>query len=114
LIFSLQVIIFKQGNYLTKKVITSINSNDIKDTDSIQPGEYFGHSLASGDFNGDGSDEIIIGSPFYFSSTGSDQGRVFIFQEASSSKVVQFFKKNPTCESDNFSKDEIVGKTARS
>jgi FG-GAP repeat len=72
---------------LNEKVVTSIKSSDILDTESIQPGEYFGHSLASGDLDGDGSDEIIIGSPFYFSSTGSAQGRVFIFQAASSFKA---------------------------
>lgn len=66
-------------------MITSIKNNDQKD--GVQPGDYFGYSLASGDFNGDGRDEIIIGSPFYSSSTAIDQGRVFIFRQASTFQV---------------------------
>jgi FG-GAP repeat len=103
----LQVIIFNGEKNLEKKLITSITSNDIKDTESTQPGEYFGHSLASGDFNGDGSDEIIIGSPFFFASTGSAQGRVFIFQAASSFKVNFIFFKNSNIKLIIFQKMEL-------
>lgn len=67
----MKVIIFKQGNISPKKV-TSIKT--------IQTGDLFGHSLASGDYNGDGSDEILIGAPLYCSPTTRDQGQAFIYK----------------------------------
>ena len=35
------------------------------DVVGIQPFEYFGAALASSDLNGDGIDELIVGSPLY-------------------------------------------------
>src|SRR6185436_19448383 len=32
-------------------------------TDAAEAGDFFGHSLSSGDFNGDGKDDLAIGVP---------------------------------------------------
>ncbi len=45
------------------------------------PGAAFGSALASGDFNGDGFSDVIVGAPFYQNSVASvvPLGRVFVY-----------------------------------
>ena len=40
-----------------------------------QPFEYFGASLAALDMNGDGVDELIVGSPLFSNSRSMQQSR---------------------------------------
>lgn len=49
-----------------------------------QQGEQFGASLASGDINGDGIDDLIVGSPFYSSEGMIWNGKVSVFYGATS------------------------------
>jgi len=47
-----------------------------------EPGDQFGASLAAGDHNGDGFDELGVGTPredFEASATGTDTGTIYIF-----------------------------------
>ena len=57
--------------------------------DGEKSGEYFGASLLSMDINGDGLDELIVGSPLYTygerqesakSFTGFDEGKISIYR----------------------------------
>ncbi len=56
---------------------TRINSADVVITGSI-PNEQIGKSLASGDINNDGRDELVIGAPVSDLGSITDQGVVYI------------------------------------
>lgn len=49
-------------------------------------GEFFGASLAVGDLNNDGLDDLLIGAPYW----GEDSGRVYIY--FGTSRVRNMFK----------------------
>jgi hypothetical protein len=54
-------------------------------------GEYFGHSLATVDVNGDGVDELIVGVPFFSSEKGEyDEGRVLIYESTPNKVKIQY------------------------
>jgi len=39
----------------------------------------FGHSVAVADLDGDGTDDLIVGAPYYDTTGGTDSGAVFVF-----------------------------------
>ena len=43
-----------------------------------QVGSYFGHSIATGDFNGDETDDIVIGAPTFSKPNHYSCGRITI------------------------------------
>lgn len=51
-----------------------------------QFGEYFGASITSGDINGDGLDDLIVGAPS-FTAKGYNEGRIHIFMGNSKVKL---------------------------
>ncbi len=57
------------GNGLTLTGVGGFNQGPLEG-DGKQDGDQFGASLASGDFNGDGFDDIVVGSPGEASSGG--------------------------------------------
>jgi hypothetical protein len=52
-----------------------------------QVGEYFGAALASGDIDGDGLDDLVVGAPLY--SNVKDEGRVTIYFGKMQRKLVK-------------------------
>ncbi|HTH23048.1 MAG TPA: FG-GAP repeat protein [Nitrososphaeraceae archaeon] len=60
------------------------NTQNIDDV--VESGDFFGHSLSSGDFNGDGKDDLAIGVPFedVISGTTSSAGQVQVLYGSSS------------------------------
>ncbi|ELU10194.1 hypothetical protein CAPTEDRAFT_218861 [Capitella teleta] len=61
--------------------IFSQNMTSIKSIQGVQVGEYFGYSVAVGDFNLDGKDDIVVGCPLYGRRTQYEIGRVFLFYQ---------------------------------
>ncbi|CAH4037108.1 unnamed protein product [Pieris brassicae] len=56
---------------------------NIKNISGSQIGAYFGYSLASGDIDGDGADDIIVGAPMFTKprSGGYEHGRVYVIYQ---------------------------------
>jgi len=46
---------------------------------SCAAGSYFGHSIAGGDFNGDGYSDIVVGAPLYSADGNYWGGRVYVY-----------------------------------
>lgn len=60
----------------TRRHFFEENTPDIPDTAGV--GDEFGHSLAAGDFDGDGFDDLAIGVPLESVAGYTDSGRVFV------------------------------------
>ncbi|XP_032514077.2 integrin alpha-PS2 isoform X2 [Danaus plexippus] len=64
----------------------------IKNISGSQIGAYFGYSMASGDIDGDGADDIIVGAPMFTKtkSDGYEHGRIYVIYQGSD----RSFQKN--------------------
>jgi hypothetical protein len=66
-------------------------------TDQVNDvGDQFGAALATGDFNGDASDELVVGAPGKGPDGGPRSGAVFIFSSATPTTFVDFDMLDPT------------------
>ncbi|KAL0842461.1 hypothetical protein ABMA28_014558 [Loxostege sticticalis] len=64
-------------------VLYTRDLQNFKNITGSQIGAYFGYSLASGDIDGDGTDDIIIGAPMFTKkkSDGYEHGRVYVIYQ---------------------------------
>jgi integrin alpha 8 len=72
-----------------KVLIFTWNLTNTKNVTGEQIGEYFGYSLCIGDVDGDGFEDLIIGSPMYTESNNEgkyDTGRVSIYYQGKSAE----------------------------
>ncbi len=60
------------------------NYTEILPDSSIQKSDGFGFSLAAGDFDGDGKDDLAVGIPFYYYSGVTAAGIIAIYEGSSS------------------------------
>lgn len=72
------------GGLLGKVCIFTWNMTSLKNITGEQIGAYFGYSLAVGDVDGDGLDDLIIGAPMHTEPNNEgkyEMGQVFIFSQ---------------------------------
>ncbi|KAM3961277.1 integrin subunit alpha inflated isoform 2-T2 [Aphomia sociella] len=64
----------------------------IKNISGTQIGAYFGYSLAAGDFDGDGADDIVIGAPMFVKpkSDGYEHGRIYVVYQGKDRSYTRF------------------------
>ncbi|KAI5641647.1 integrin alpha domain-containing protein [Phthorimaea operculella] len=75
-------------------VIYTWNLQIVKNITGSQIGAYFGYSLACGDIDGDGNDDIIVGAPMFTKpkADGYEYGRIYVIYQGHSSHSL--FTKN--------------------
>lgn len=56
---------------------------NIKNISGSQIGAYFGYSIASGDIDGDGFDDVIVGAPMFTraKTDGFEHGRIYVIYQ---------------------------------
>jgi len=78
--FFLLLLPFEQVLAQTSIYRSNIETEDHKiEFSGFQAGEQFGSSIGSGDINGDGYDDLIIGSPYYSSDDMVWNGKVSVY-----------------------------------
>nr|XP_040578055.1 integrin alpha-PS2-like isoform X3 [Lepeophtheirus salmonis] len=83
-----------RGANLTGKVILyDVNMTNLNNLTGDQIGAYFGYSVASGDFDGDGNDDIAIGAPMWtnYRVMGKfEVGRIYIVYQNKENRFVKW------------------------
>ena len=84
-------------------MLYNANLTNLNNMTGDQIGAYFGYSVASGDLNGDGLDDVIVGAPMWtnYEVMGKyETGRVYVVYQDSNVRAVEI--KN-SIKSENFS-----------
>nr|AON96596.1 integrin alpha-PS2 [Bicyclus anynana] len=73
-------------------VVYTWELENIKNISGSQIGAYFGYSLTSGDIDGDGAEDIIVGAPMFTKpkSDGYEHGRIYVIYQGKN----RLFSKN--------------------
>ncbi len=73
--------------------------------------DTLGRGLATGDVNGDGTEDIIMGAPAFDGTAGIDTGAVYvIFGSASLSSTINFFNTNPNYKILGKNENDVIGR----
>ena len=93
--------------YEFQVVLYNANLTNLNNLTGDQIGSYFGYSVASGDLNGDGLDDVIIGAPMWtnYQVMGKfETGKVFVAYQSVNVSLLsdtsaggQSYKRLPTC-----------------
>ncbi|KOC66795.1 Integrin alpha-PS2 [Habropoda laboriosa] len=73
------------SDLLGKVILFTSNMTNPRNITGEQMGAYFGYAVASGDIDGDGSDDLIVGAPMYTVPDNPEMtietGRVYVFYQ---------------------------------
>ena len=73
-------------------MLYNANLTNLNNMTGDQIGAYFGYSVASGDLNGDGLDDVIVGAPMWtnYEVMGKyETGRVYVVYQDSNVKAIE-------------------------
>ncbi|CAL7950339.1 unnamed protein product [Xylocopa violacea] len=78
------------SNLLGKVILFTSNMKNPRNLTGEQMGAYFGYAVASGDIDGDGLDDLIVGAPMYTVPENSEMsietGRVYVIYQGQGSE----------------------------
>ncbi|XP_074108875.1 integrin subunit alpha inflated isoform X2 [Cotesia typhae] len=81
-----------------KVILLTSNMTNLQNITGEQMGGYFGYALASGDIDGDGLDDLIVGAPMYTIPENPEMnyetGRIYIFYGKGPDKYRQYVTKD--------------------
>ena len=92
-------------------VLYNSNLTNLNNITGDQIGAYFGYSLASGDLDGDGRDDVIIGAPMWtnYEIMGKyETGRVYVVYQGDQVTTISVASKLKIANSKNVYHDNIL------